>query len=100
MAQVVEKTTFRRLLASNIQFVIPFFQRGYAWSQEQWKQLFDDIDDEILSELKPNETYTDYEHFFSSIVVMSKSNKEIGLQKFDVIDGQQRITTIYINPNC
>lgn len=96
MSQSVQKTSFRKLFEGNIQFVIPFFQRGYAWKQEQWKQLFDDIDDEIINELTENDDYKDYEHFFSSIVVMAKSNNELGLQKFDIIDGQQRITTIYI----
>ena len=96
MPQTVEKTSFRKLFAGNIQFIIPFFQRGYAWKQEQWKQLFDDINDEIINELVDKEDYREYEHFFSSIVVMAKNSNEIGLQKFDIIDGQQRITTVYI----
>jgi len=96
MPQTVEKTSFRKLFAGNIQFVIPFFQRGYAWKQEQWKQLFDDINDEIIDELIDKKDYKEYEHFFSSIVVMAKNSNEIGLQKFDIIDGQQRITTVYI----
>lgn len=96
MSQSVQKTSFRKLFEGNIQFVIPFFQRGYAWKQEQWRQLFDDINDEIINELNRDDDYRDYEHFFSSIVVMAKNNNELGLQKFDVIDGQQRITTVYI----
>ncbi|MEA2019348.1 MAG: DUF262 domain-containing HNH endonuclease family protein [Campylobacterota bacterium] len=96
MSQSVQKTSFRKLFEGNIQFVIPFFQRGYAWKKEQWQQLFDDINDEIINELVEGDDYRDYEHFFSSIVVMQKNNNELGLQKFDIIDGQQRITTIYI----
>lgn len=96
MSQRVEKTSFRNLFENNIQFVIPFFQRGYAWDKNQWTQLFDDINEEIIDELTEESKYQDYEHFFSSIVVMPQNNHDIGLQKFDVIDGQQRITTVYI----
>ncbi len=96
MSQSVQKTSFRELFENNIQFVIPFFQRGYAWNKDQWKQLFDDIDEEIINELIDIKEYKDYEHFFSSIVVMGNNKHELGLQKFDVIDGQQRITTVYI----
>lgn len=94
----VEKTTFRQLFQNKIQFIIPFFQRGYAWDKDQWKQLFEDIENEILNDLTHNNNdLSNLEHFFSSIVVMSRNNQSLdGIQKFDVLDGQQRLTTVYI----
>lgn len=97
MIDNVITTTFRQLFESRIQFVIPFFQRGYAWDKTQWKQLFDDIENEIINDIDDDSSYKDFEHFFSSIVVMPKNNTNLnGIQRFDIIDGQQRITTIYL----
>ncbi len=97
MSNQVQKVTFRELFSSNRQFVIPFFQRGYAWGVENWKTLFNDIKEEILDELSVNNDYKDFEHFFSSVVVMPKVNNSLdGIERFDILDGQQRITTVYI----
>lgn len=97
MIDNVITTTFRELFKNRIQFVIPFFQRGYAWDKTQWKQLFDDIEVEIINDMEDENKYIDYEHFFSSIVVMPKNNISLnGMQRFDIIDGQQRITTVYL----
>ncbi len=97
MIDNVITTNFRELFKNRIQFIIPFFQRGYAWDKSQWKQLFEDIENEIISEIDKYSKYYEFEHFFSSIVVMPKNNSTLnGIQKFDIIDGQQRITTIYL----
>ncbi|WP_175074777.1 DUF262 domain-containing protein [Terribacillus sp. AE2B 122] len=71
------------------QFVIPLFQRTYSWSIPQWKQLWDDILDIRLT----NENKS---HFIGSIVSMSMDSEPHEVQKYLVIDGQQRITTLSI----
>jgi uncharacterized protein with ParB-like and HNH nuclease domain len=98
MIRNVEATNFRKIFDGKRQFIIPFFQRGYSWDRRQWKQLFEDIYGEIINNVDGDDDYKNYEHFFSSIVVMPKENNTSlnGIQKFDVIDGQQRITTVYI----
>lgn len=92
----VANKSFEQLFKHNIQFEIPFFQRGYAWEKKHWKQLFEDIEEKIITEIDLANNLEDLEHFFGPIVVLEKLNSDLSLKKFLVIDGQQRITTIYI----
>lgn len=92
----VSNRTFEELFKPNIQFEIPFFQRGYAWEKKHWDQLFNDINEQIIPEIESFEKIDGAEHFFGPIVVLEKRNSDLSLRKFLVIDGQQRITTIYL----
>ncbi|CAM3888566.1 DUF262 domain-containing protein [Aeromicrobium ponti] len=71
------------------QYVIPLFQRTYSWSTSQWKQLWDDI-------LEIRITHEHRSHFIGSIVSMSMDSEPHEVQKYIVIDGQQRLTTLSI----
>jgi hypothetical protein len=63
-------------------FEIPKYQRGYAWDRQNIRDLFDDIIESIES--KSN-------HYIGTIVLSrSKDNAD----KYYIVDGQQRITTI------
>jgi len=92
----VGNKSFRELFNQNVQFVIPFFQRGYAWEKRQWDALFQDIEEQILNEADDIEDIKNYELFFGSIVVSETSESTENFKKYTVIDGQQRITTIYL----
>jgi uncharacterized protein with ParB-like and HNH nuclease domain len=94
--KVVANRNFKQLLKNNIQFEIPFFQRGYAWEKKHWKQLFDDIQERIISDIDFGNPLDEVEHFFGPIVVLERLTSDFELKKFQVIDGQQRISTIYI----
>lgn len=63
-------------------FEIPKYQRGYAWEIQNIRELFDDIVESIESNSN---------HYIGTIV-LSKSEDDD--EKFYVVDGQQRITTI------
>lgn len=65
--------------------VIPFFQRAYVWSEENWKRFFDDI-----AQLAATPTNERRVYFLGSII-LHKNKDQV---HFDVIDGQQRLTTI------
>lgn len=68
------------------QYAIPVYQRNYEWSKEQCVKLFNDI---VYSCKK------DLPHFCGSIIY--KLLKEVhNISYYVIIDGQQRITTIYI----
>ncbi|WP_419958716.1 DUF262 domain-containing protein [Psychrobacillus psychrotolerans] len=71
------------------QFVIPLFQRTYSWLNPQWRQLWEDILDVRYSEESRS-------HFIGSIVSMSVESEPHEVQKYLVIDGQQRLTTLTI----
>ena len=82
-------TSLNQLLLSDWLFEIPIFQRSYAWEEENLRDLWDDL-----------YYLGDREHYFGTILV-KKADKttEAGLKTFDhfeVIDGQQRLTTTII----
>ena len=61
------------------QYIIPPYQREYSWKEEQWESLFNDIYE--------NESG----YFLGTIICISSETN-----KLDVIDGQQRLTTLSI----
>lgn len=63
-------------------FEIPKYQRGYAWEVQNIRELFDDIVESIESNSN---------HYIGTIVLSKSSDDE---EKFYVVDGQQRVTTI------
>lgn len=85
---------FEELFSTPVRYEIPFFQRGYAWEALQWKKLFEDIQ-EIVESVEDNR-FEDEEHFFGPIVVSEKISNHPSLKRFLIIDGQQRITTVYL----
>jgi uncharacterized protein with ParB-like and HNH nuclease domain len=77
------------LQAPNVQFVIPVYQRNYDWSNNECKELLNDI---IAVETADRGT-----HFIGSIVFIHEgaySTSEV--KELVIIDGQQRLTTINI----
>lgn len=68
------------------QYCIPVFQRDYAWTKEQCEKLFEDI---VLAFQK------DRLHFCGSFVYAPLPTKK-HIDRFIIIDGQQRFTTLYI----
>lgn len=69
-------------------FIIPTYQRKYSWTDTECKDLWQDIDESI----KDNMT-----HFLGTLSF--KENKAVGLAMdmvYEIIDGQQRITTLFI----
>ena len=69
---------------SDKRFVIPVYQRNYDWKTENCKRLFDDLKKVVQQQRKT--------HFFGSIV--SVYNPDGQFNEFQVIDGQQRLTTV------
>lgn len=68
------------------QFIIPVYQRTYSWEQEQCQRLWNDI----VEMQQQNRTG----HFVGSIVNIAEQAMPTGVQKFMIIDGQQRMTTL------
>ena len=64
-----------------VHYVIPRYQRAYAWEDKEIVQLIDDI----------NDSTGDY--YIGSLVVAKVKDKE---EIYEVVDGQQRLTTLYL----
>lgn len=76
-------------------FVIPLFQRPYVWKEdEQWEPLWKDI--RRIAELRLAEPYLIATHFLGAVVIQSHEAQSKRLTTWNVIDGQQRLTTLQI----
>lgn len=77
------------LQAPNVQFVIPVYQRNYDWTNNECKELLNDI---ISVEAEKRGT-----HFIGSIVFVHEGTySTVEVKELVIIDGQQRLTTINI----
>ena len=74
------------ILNGNKQFLIPVYQRYYSWETEQCSRLWKDIVD-MQKKGKIG-------HFVGSIVNIAEQAMPTGVQKYMIIDGQQRLTTL------
>ena len=71
-------------------FVIPEYQREYAWEEEQVCQLFDDIWDFTQNKVIDKD-YQRNTYFLGCIVAYKNEQNEM-----EIIDGQQRLTTLFL----
>ena len=69
---------------SKIVFEVPRYQREYVWGAKQWEQLFDDL------------TENNNGYFLGSIICINTTIDSINAPKFEVVDGQQRLTTLSV----
>ncbi|WP_262057836.1 DUF262 domain-containing protein [Streptomyces sp. STR69] len=74
-----------KVFSSDYDFQIPDYQRPYAWQEEQAVQLLTDLQEAL-------DRGTDEPYFLGSVVLV----KNGGAPRADVIDGQQRLTTLTI----
>jgi uncharacterized protein with ParB-like and HNH nuclease domain len=87
----VNEATIGEYLSNDRVFFIPSYQRNYAWSPQLIKELVDDIQ---------NISFGDGDediHFLGAIILVEK--KALGPvtpQEIYIVDGQQRLTTIYL----
>jgi hypothetical protein len=77
-----ENNTYRKLIGNGLTYRIPRFQRDYSWTDEEWEDLWSDILGTIQPDGEPA-------HYMGYLVLQSQDDKT-----FDVIDGQQRLTTL------
>ena len=75
-----------QLFDNNLRVVyqIPRYQRPYTWTKKHWEELFDDI-----LENEPG-------YFLGSIICINQSDDTMAVQQLELIDGQQRMTTLSI----
>lgn len=67
---------------SKVIFEIPKYQREYTWGTREWEALYDDL------------TENDDGYFLGSIICINSATDTINAPKFEVVDGQQRLTTL------
>lgn len=78
--KILDKVT---IFDTNAHYVIPRYQRAYAWEDKEIVQLIDDIND-----INSSENY-----YIGSLVVSKIQGKP---ETYEVVDGQQRLTTLFL----
>ena len=78
--------TIRGLFDGSKIFNIPKYQRAYAWEKEHLEDFVDDIENQKL----------DKDYFFGTILFQEKKEMSDDFENIDIVDGQQRITTLII----
>jgi hypothetical protein len=77
-----DNRTYRQLIGNGLIYRIPPFQRDYAWDEEEWEDLWLDIQGTLSADGEPA-------HYMGYLVLQTVDNRV-----FEVIDGQQRLTTL------
>lgn len=83
-----DETDIASLISGDTIFAIPYFQRPYKWKPERLRQLNMDI-------LNLVDEASDF-HFLGAVIVHGRRSNPSEPDIFDVIDGQQRITTVFL----
>lgn len=68
----------------NTLYRVPPYQREYSWSKQQWEELFDDL------------VEAESAHFLGTIICLNATVDAVDSNVLELIDGQQRMTTITI----
>ena len=74
----------QNLFDTEMEYSIPLYQRAYAWEDKQLIQLIEDISD----------VSDDANYYIGALIVSKQDNK------LEVVDGQQRLTSLYLLLNC
>ena len=84
MIQNVSNKPVAELFSSEnqVSYFIPKYQREYIWSKFNWESLFDDVDESVGG------------HFLGSIICINSERDSHRAAKLELVDGQQRTTTI------
>lgn len=91
-SQEISQLSVKDLMGGSIDYLIPMYQRNYAWGEGEITQLIQDVLDEMPTlssegNIKP--------YYIGTLVVFHKPNMGT-YPVYEVIDGQQRLTTLYL----
>ena len=87
------QVALQQLLNGKIQYRVPLFQRTYSWGEDQWYRLWTDVL-EIYGMEEPRN------HFIGAVVTQPIIDAAGFTTKYLLIDGQQRLTTLFIILAC
>jgi len=69
-------------IEAGVVYAVPRYQREYTWGKWQWENLFDDL------------LENDQGYFLGSIICINQSTDALSVQRLELVDGQQRLTTL------
>ncbi|MFF4240205.1 DUF262 domain-containing protein [Actinomadura geliboluensis] len=87
------EVAFFKLIEGEKQFQVPLYQRTYSWGQREWARLWADVLEHVeiiaAGEDRPA-------HFIGSVVLAPGTMSAGDIQRWLVVDGQQRLTTLML----
>ena len=89
----VNDEKFGNLIYTRRQYIVPIWQREYNWGIKQWRELWYDLLRLYEERFKRGKTQ-DTTHFMGSLVLKPRALG--GVEKYVLIDGQQRISTLIV----
>ncbi|MBO2640771.1 DUF262 domain-containing protein [Shewanella algae] len=69
-------------IEAGVVYAIPRYQREYTWGKWQWDSLFEDL------------LENDLNYYLGSIICINQTTDALALQQLELVDGQQRMTTL------
>lgn len=92
-----DKLTVHDLFQRERRYVVPLYQRPYVWGlEEQWAPLWEDIERQADACLAAHGGVSQRSHFLGAVVLNVSRIVGSGVARSEVIDGQQRLTTLQI----
>lgn len=91
MSELIKKYNLDNLAEKNFNFKIPFFQREYSWDEEDVENLINDALGQSLDENDVSNLDDESSYYIGNIVVKEQKDGTLML-----IDGQQRLMTLYL----
>lgn len=98
-ANPVESLSVKALFDKNTQYVIPIYQRNYAWGAPEIEQLIQDISDAagLITQSDQTASVKQTKYYLGSLVVYQRiAHSQQSKVVYETIDGQQRHTTLAI----
>ena len=92
-----DKLSVHEIFERERRYVVPLYQRSYVWTrEEQWEPLWEDIQRQAEAALEDPYNQNGKTHFLGAVVL--NVNKIVGrhMPRSEIIDGQQRLTTLQI----
>jgi hypothetical protein len=88
-----ETRSVNQILSPNKKYIVPRFQREYSWKEEEIDEFWDDIVQQIKAD---NGQLLPSEYFIGCIVLVGEESKA----SYQIVDGQQRLTTLTVLLRC
>ncbi len=93
----IQALNVQALFENKQTYIIPMYQRNYAWGEKEIDQLILDIQDyqKQTDQLNEGQTQENKKYYIGTLVVFERSNST-----YEIIDGQQRFTTLTLLAIC
>lgn len=87
-----DQYSIKALFEQKQTFIVPKYQRGYAWDDEAISDFIEDISECF----KARQAGTEKHHFFGGVVTVRKEASGSTRDNYEIIDGQQRLASFVL----